>query len=167
MKKYKSFIVVYAIYASSVLIAIADARSDYWPLFIMWLITIPLIVGCIIYFVFKSKNKSSIVFYDEVPPLDNVFEESWTLLDFARKYGPNMQVYTSTKANGYRPFCRFIKKDGTITYVRFFSQLGILTASEISKRKNELYIGKVVSSGNFYLYAGNVKAWETVELEIE
>lgn len=166
MKKYKPFIVVYAIYASSVLIAIADARHDYWSLFIMWLITIPLVVGCIIYFVFKSKNKSSIVFNDEVLLNDNVFEERWTLLDFARKYGPNMQVDTSTKVNGYRTSCRFIKKDGTITYVRFFSQLGILTASDISKRKNELYIGKV-SSGNFYLYAGNVKAWETVELEIE
>lgn len=166
MKKYKSFIVVYAIYASSVLLAIADARRDYWQLFIMWLITIPLVVGCIIYFVFKSKNKSSIVFNDEVLLKDNIFEESWTLLDFARKYGPNMQVDTSTKANGYKPSCRFIKKDGTITYVRFFSQLGILTASEISKRKNELYIGKVYS-GNFYLYSGNVKVWETVELEIE
>lgn len=162
MKKYKSFIVVYAIYASSVLLAIADARRDYWQLFIMWLITIPLVVGCIIYFVSKSKNKSSIVFNDEVLLKDNIFEESWTLLDFARKYGPNMQV----KANGYKPSCRFIKKDGTITYVRFFSQLGILTASEISKRKNELYIGKVYS-GNFYLYSGNVKVWETVELEIE
>lgn len=166
MKKYIPFIVGYAIYASSVLMAIADARRDYWQLFIMWLITIPLVVGCIIYFVFKSKNRSSIVFKDEVLPKDTVFEESWTLLDFARMYGPNMQVDASTKANGYRPSCRFIKKDGTITYVRFFSQLGILTASEISKRKNELYIGKV-SSGNFYLHAGNVKAWETVELEIE
>lgn len=163
MKKYIPFIVGYAIYASSVLIAIADTRRDYWQLFIMWLITIPLVVGCIIYFVF---NRSSIVFKDEVLPKDTVFEESWTLLDFARMYGPNMQVDASTKANGYRPSCRFIKKDGTITYVRFFSQLGILTASEISKRKNELYIGKV-SSGNFYLHAGNVKTWETVELEIE
>lgn len=166
MKKYIPFIVVYAIYASSVLIAIANARRDYWQLFIMWLITIPLVVGCIIYFIFKSKNKSSIVFNDEVLPKDNVFEESWTLLDFARKYGPNMQIDISTKATSYRPSCRFIKKDGTITYVRFFSQLGILTASEISKRKNELYISKV-ASGNFYLHTGNVKAWETVELEIE
>ena len=59
MKKYIPFIVGYAIYASSVLIAIADARRDYWQLFIMWLITIPLVVGCIIYFVFKSKNNSN------------------------------------------------------------------------------------------------------------
>lgn len=166
MKKYIHFVIPYTIYVSIVLITIADARRDYWQLFIFWIITIPLVVGCIIYFVFKSKNKSSIVFNDEVLLKDNIFEESWTLLDFARKYGPNMQVDTSTKANGYRPSCRFIKKDGTITYVRFFSQLGILTASEISKRKNELYIGKVYS-GNFYLYSGNVKVWETVELEIE
>ena len=38
MKKYIPFIVGYAIYASSVLIAIADARRDYWQLLLCGLL---------------------------------------------------------------------------------------------------------------------------------
>lgn len=59
MKKYIHFIIPYAIYASLVMVIIADARHDYWQLFIFWIITLPLIVGYIAYLIWERKNKKN------------------------------------------------------------------------------------------------------------
>lgn len=59
MKKYIHFIVPYAIYASLVMVIIADARRDYWQLFIFWIITLPLIVGYIAYLILERKNRKN------------------------------------------------------------------------------------------------------------
>ncbi len=59
MKKYIHFIIPYAIYASMVMVIIADARYDYWQMFIFWIITLPLIVGYIAYIIWERKNKKN------------------------------------------------------------------------------------------------------------
>ena len=59
MKKYIHFIIPYAIYASMVMVIIADARYDYWQMFIFWIITLPLIVGYIAYLILERKNKKN------------------------------------------------------------------------------------------------------------
>lgn len=59
MKKYIHFVIPYAIYVSIVLITIADARRDYWQLFIFWITTLPLIVGYITYLIWEYKNKKN------------------------------------------------------------------------------------------------------------
>lgn len=59
MKKYIHFVIPYAIYVSIVLITIADARRDYWQLFIFWIITLPLIVGYIAYIIWEHKNRKN------------------------------------------------------------------------------------------------------------
>lgn len=102
--------------------------------------------------------------YNEVPESIPLFIKDWTLLDFTLKFGPQMQVGQGTRSNGETyHLCRFIKDDGSITRVYFFSQLGELTLAEIKARKNELYIGQM-SSGKYYLHDKNVTAWETVDL---
>lgn len=59
MKKYIHFVIPYAIYVSIVLITIADARCNYWQLFIFWIITLPLIAGYIAYLIWERKNKKN------------------------------------------------------------------------------------------------------------
>lgn len=170
MKKYLPFIVGYAIYASMVLIAIADERGhNFWEPFIGWLITIPLIIGCIAYFVWKRYKKSSPSDEENNSNISTnekfLFIDNWTLMSFAKKWGPEMRTGTCTNEKTGEKYkaCVFIQKDGTITYVNFFSRLGELTASEILQRKNELQIG-ITKEGKYYLHNGNVKAWEDIDL---
>lgn len=172
MKKYLPFIIGYTIYASIVLIGIANEQGhDFWKPFLGWLVTIPLIVGCIAYFGWK--------YYKKAHPSDEgngnsitsneklLFIENWSLMDFVKKWGPEMRVGTCTNrktGEEYRA-CMFIKRDGTKTFVNFFSKLGELSASEISQRKKELKVG-ITEEGKYYLHNGNVKAWEDVNLEL-
>lgn len=106
---------------------------------------------------------------------DNVVEEksteetntsilqSWSFLEFAKNY-VKMQVGTFVNSNTGEEFksCMFIKKDGTYDYVGFHSQLGVLTPTEISKRKKELKVG-LTNSGKYILY-DHIDDWEIVDL---
>lgn len=95
----------------------------------------------------------------------SLFCENWQLLAFALKFGPTMQVGICHDSND-NPFhtIRFIKPDGTVTYVYFFSQLGVLSPSEISRRKHSLWIGRN-ENNRYYLY-DEVREWEEVNLGI-
>lgn len=170
MKKYLPFIIGYTIYASIVLIGIADERGHhFWEPFLGWLVTIPLIVGCIAYFGWKYYKKD----YPFDKENDNstlsdeklLFLENWSLMNFVEEWGPEMRTGTCTNRKTGEEYkaCMFIRKDGTKTYVNFFSRLGELSASEISQRKDELKVG-VTKEGKYYLHNGNVKAWEDVDL---
>lgn len=109
---------------------------------------------------------------DNEPPLDEeipdqpLFIENWSLLDFARQYG-KMRVAKFTNSKTEEPFkiCVFTK-DGSDTKVYFFSQLGVLTPTEISQRQRELQIGKT-ANGKLYLHNGNVRKWQDVDLDLE
>lgn len=166
MKKYLPFIIGYAVYASIVLIAISDvSHSDYWPMFIGWLITAPLILGCISYFAWRYYKKTHEV-EEEINIMtdeDKLFLSKWTLLDFIKAFG-HMKIGEFKDEYGivfHKCFCT--KGDGTITEVSFFSQLGELTSQEIKDRKDELFIGQM-DSGKYYLYSKGVKAWEDIIL---
>lgn len=89
--------------------------------------------------------------------------QSWSLLEFAKKY-VKMQVGTFVNSNTGEEFksCMFIKKDDTYDYVGFHSQLGELTPAEISERKKELKVG-LTESGKYVLY-DHVNDWEIVDL---
>lgn len=168
MKKYLPYIVGYAIYASIILIVIHDeSRSNYWPMFIGWIITAPLIVLCIGYFIWKYRKNNSEEFEESILDVDNsddedkLFPNKWTLMEFARNFG-HMQIGEFRNEYGiiYHK-CSFTKEDGSIIYVSFFSQLGELTPEEVKNRKDELFVGQM-ESGKYYLYAKGVKAWEDV-----
>lgn len=76
-----------------------------------------------------------------------------------------MQVGTFTNGTTGEKYkaCIFTQGDGTMTYVRFYSRLGELTPTEISKRKEELKVGVTVSN-ELYLHNENVEVWETINL---
>lgn len=95
---------------------------------------------------------------------NNIFIKDWTLIDFAKEFGPRMQVgefYTISGKSYHK--CVFTRPDGKQTYVGFFSQLGELTNQEISDRKNELKVG-LTASQKYYLHDSNVEMWEDVKL---
>ena len=168
VKKYLPYIIGYCIYASIVLINIADERHHYSQLFILWLVTIPLIIGVIAYIVWqhhKNITDAGEEAITENTVKESLFVENWDLLDFAKEYGPKMQVGKFTNAETGVPFtqCIFTQEDGTQTYVMFFSQLGILPPLEISKRKEELKVGRT-KEGKFFLHDEHIKLWEDVEL---
>lgn len=171
MKKYLPYIIGYTIYASIVLMVIANERGHrFWEPFIGWLVTIPLILGCIVYLIWKYHYKDNgpsnggvIIDYEQ----PSLFIQSWSLLDFAKKYGPKMQVRGYTNNSTGEPFklCVFIDNSGKETSVRFLSQLGELTPTEISVRKNNLKVGKM-SNNKLYLYDKDINEWETVDLSL-
>ena len=114
----------------------------------------------------KESPKEAPILSEESLEHSSLFLRDWPLLDFALEFGPQMQVGQGTRSNGETyHLCRFIKEDGSITRVYFFSQLGELTPAKIQARKNELYVGQM-SSGKYYLHDKNIKDWKTVDLGI-
>lgn len=108
-----------------------------------------------------SKPKESINSHKK----SSLFVEDYTLLDFVRKFGPKMQIGEHTYNGKVFHTCRFIKSNGEITDVRFFSQLGELTKEQIRDRKAKLFVGKM-KSGKYYLHDDNVEEWEEVDFNL-
>lgn len=67
--------------------------------------------------------------------------KTWSLLDFAREFGPKMQVGEFINSETQETFknCIFTK-DNNKTFVAFSSKLGVLTPKEIVERKNSLIV---------------------------
>lgn len=82
--------------------------------------------------------------------------QTWSLLDFAKEYGPRMQVCDFISNNTKEEFkaCKFIKPDGISTLVSFGKKLGELTPAEITARKHQLRVSEWVinSKKGFTLY---------------
>lgn len=74
-------------------------------------------------------------------PLKHKIIKTWSLLDFAREFGPKMQVGEFINSETQKTFknCIFTK-DNTKTFVAFSSKLGVLTPKEIVERKNSLIV---------------------------
>ncbi len=175
MRKFLPYIIGYTIYASIVLVCISDiSRREYWDAFIIWEITLPLVVGCISHYVKKhyfsnigDDTKNTDPTAQDEDTVKSIFLQDWSLIEFAKEHGPKMGIKTLTNSKTGKEFnvCVFITPIGKETSVRFFSQLGELTSAEISQRKNELKVG-MMDNGKFYLHDANTKAWEDVDLGI-
>lgn len=72
--------------------------------------------------------------------------KTWSLISFAKEFGPKMQVGEFINSETQETFksCIFTK-DNTKTYVAFNSKLGVLTPKEIVERKNSLIVIQVDS----------------------
>ena len=90
---------------------------------------------------------------------------SWSLISFAKGFGPKMQVGEFINKDTGEPFssCIFTDKDGEKTFVAFSSNLGELTPREIAKMKNDLQVVKL-ESGNYSLCKKGQSSWEDVDL---
>lgn len=81
----------------------------------------------------KEKSKPTII-------------KTWTLISFAKEFGPKMQVgeFINSETQKHFKSCIFTK-DSTRTYVAFSSKVGELTPKEIVERKNSLIIVQLES----------------------
>lgn len=88
----------------------------------------------------------------------------WTLLAFAAAHG-KMQTGTAKDKEGVEfKSCSFTNPHtGARTYVGFSSNLGVLSAQEISRRKNELQVVQL-ETGGYRLCAQGQSTWDDVEL---
>ena len=98
----------------------------------------------------------------------NKIKNSWSLLSFAREFGPKMQVgeFVNSESGDKFKSCIFTKGD-TRTFVAFSSKLGVLSPREIAAQKDDL---KVVlcetKDGNdmYSLCHQGQNSWEDVDL---
>lgn len=89
---------------------------------------------------------------------------SWSLIAFAKTYGPKMQVGTFANKDTGEMFksCIFTNGDSR-TFVAFSSKMGELSPREIASMKDDLQVVQL-ESGNFSLCKQGQNTWEDVDL---
>lgn len=100
----------------------------------------------------------------------SVIVNSWSLISFAKTFGPRMQVGTFTNGKSGDKFKStiFTNKDGGRTFVAFSSNLGVLTPQEIAAQKNDLQVVELETEGytehHYALCKQGQGNWEDVDL---
>lgn len=71
----------------------------------------------------------------------NTIKNSWSLLSFAKEFGPKMRVgeFVNSDTGDKFKSCIFTK-DGTHTFVAFSSKLGVLNPRQIAAQKDKLQV---------------------------
>lgn len=94
----------------------------------------------------------------------DVFVHTWSVVEFARKYG-KMQIGKFPERNNRDSFlkCRFVKSDNNYTYVSISSSMQNITPKEISETKDRIRVGQLPNK-KFVLYDFRFKPWEDVDL---
>lgn len=99
---------------------------------------------------------------------NNNIKNSWSLLAFARKFGPKMQVgnFVNNKTGEMFKSCIFDNGE-TRTFVSFSSKLGELSSKEIAAQKNELQVVQCETKDGKDMYSlckQGENTWEEVDL---
>lgn len=94
----------------------------------------------------------------------STIKNSWSLIAFAKEFGPKMQVGEFVNKETGEDFksCIFTKGE-TRTFVAFSSKMGPLSPREIAAKKNELQVVQL-ESGHYSLCKQGENAWEDVDL---
>lgn len=89
---------------------------------------------------------------------------SWSLIAFAKQFGPEMRVgeFTNSQSGEVFRSCIFIREDEK-TFVRFSKNLGELTPREIVQRKDDLQV-VLLDTGKYSLCSKGANQWELVDL---
>lgn len=94
----------------------------------------------------------------------STIKNSWSLIAFARLFGPKMQVGEFVNKETDEKFKSCIFSDGeTRTFVAFSSKMGPLSPREIATKKNELQVVQL-ESGHYSLCKQGENTWEDVDL---
>jgi len=100
---------------------------------------------------------------NEIPDED-VFIDNWSLIDFAKEFGKMRIAPFVNKETGEEfKTCIFINSKGEKIWVRFSDELGVLSSTEITQRKDELKVG-LKMNGYYYLHNENVVFGEYINL---
>lgn len=98
----------------------------------------------------------------------NKIKNSWSLLSFAREFGPKMQVgeFVNSESGDKFKSCIFTKGD-TRTFVAFSSKLGVLSPKEIAAQKDNLQVVLCETKDGDDMYSlchQGQDSWEDVNL---
>lgn len=95
---------------------------------------------------------------------NNNIKNSWSLIAFAKEFGPKMQVGEFVNKETGEDFksCIFTNGD-TRTFVAFSSKMGPLSPRKIAAKKNELQVVQL-ESGHYSLCKQGENTWEDVDL---
>ncbi len=94
----------------------------------------------------------------------STIKNSWSLIAFAKKFGPKMQVGVFVNKETGEDFKSCIFTNGeTRTFVAFSSKMGVLSPREIAAKKNELQVVQL-ESGHYSLCKQGENTWEDVDL---
>lgn len=94
----------------------------------------------------------------------STIKNSWSLIAFARQFGPKMQVGEFVNKETGEDFKSCIFTNGeTRTFVAFSSKMGVLSPREIASKKNELQVVQL-ESGHYSLCKQGENTWEEVDL---
>ena len=98
----------------------------------------------------------------------NKIKNSWSLLSFAREFGPKMQVgeFVNSESGDKFKSCIFTKGD-THTFVAFSSKLGVLSPKEIAAQKDDLQVVLCETKDGDDMYSlchQGQDSWEDVDL---
>lgn len=94
----------------------------------------------------------------------STIKNSWSLIAFAKQFGPKMQVGEFVNKETGEDFKSCIFTNGeTRTFVAFSSKMGPLSPREIAAKKNELQVVQL-ESGHYSLCKQGENTWENVDL---
>ena len=94
----------------------------------------------------------------------STIKNSWSLIAFAKQFGPKMQVGEFVNKETCEDFKSCIFSNGeTRTFVAFSSKMGVLSPREIAAKKNELQVVQL-ESGHYSLCKQGENTWEDVDL---
>ncbi len=94
----------------------------------------------------------------------STIKNSWSLIAFAKEFGPKMQVGEFVNKEIGEDFKSCIFTNGeTRTFVAFSSKMGPLSPREIAAKKNELKVVQL-ESGHYSLCKQGENTWEDVDL---
>ena len=94
----------------------------------------------------------------------STIKNSWSLIAFAKKFGPKMQVGEFVNKETGENFKSCIFTNGeTRTFVAFSSKMGPLSPREIAAKKNELQVVQL-ESDHYSLCKQGENTWEDVDL---
>lgn len=99
---------------------------------------------------------------------NNNIKNSWSLLAFAKQFGPKMQVGNFANKETGEMFKSCIFDNGeTRTFVSFSSKLGELSPKEIAAQKKELQVVQCETKNGKEMYSlckQGENTWEDVDL---
>lgn len=94
----------------------------------------------------------------------STIKNSWSLIAFAKQFGPKMQVGEFVNKETGEDFKSCIFSNGEArTFVAFSSKMGVLSPREIAAKKNELQVVQL-ESGHYSLCKQGENTWEDVDL---
>lgn len=98
----------------------------------------------------------------------DTFVKTWSLLDFAKKFGPKMEIGKFPEKSNRESFqkIRFTDSKGKWTYVSISDRIGEIIPEQLRNKKERLRVGQL-ANGGYMLYDSSSSNWEVIDLGLQ